>query len=439
MFKISKNLLIGIICFISSETTALNSSSYLISNTAIKLLDFEEAYLHYKKYETPLVEYDLHNKLLTFIHLNMLTEAVNIASDILQINNLNQEAWIVYLTDAKLRNKIDRFEIFNDKTSNYEMGLLRYIFFTNKNEIKNNKKIAKSIFEVVQATIAENQNKDNYSFLLFYLSIANLFDPYFDEAFYFIAQIYQQLEYYEKAEIFYNKVSNTHEFYVDSQKNIAINKSKLGLFNKGEEKLLNLINIYPSKIELVMALADLYRDQKKYEKAINYYTASINKQNDTFFNYWRLYYLRGICFERLNKWELAEKDFLYSLNIQSDNPQVLNYLAYGWLERDYNLINAMRMLKKAYGADPESYYILDSLGWAYYKMGQFHKAAEIMEEVILMAPGEAISLDHLGDIYFAMNRKREAKYFWKQALDLSIPEDMITDILKEKLKFYNAG
>jgi len=439
MFKIFKNLLIGIICLISSETTALNSSSYLISNTAIRLLDFEEAYLHYKKNETPLAESDLHNKLLTFIHLNMLSEAAVTAGDILQINNLNQEAWIVYLTDAKLKNKLNEFDIFNNETSNYEMDLLRYIFFTADNEIKNNKKIARSIFKVVQASITESQNQDNYNFLLFYLSIANLFDPYFDEAFYFTAQIYQQLNNYDKAETFYNKVSNTHEFYVDSQKNIAINKGKLNLFEEGEEKLLFLIDNYPTKFNLVVALADLYRVQKKYDKAINFYTQSINNQNNSFLNYWRLYYLRGISFERLNKWKLAEKDFLYSLKIQPDNPQVLNYLAYGWLERDYNLINAMKMLKKAYSANPESYYILDSLGWAYYKMGEFIKAAEIMEEVILMAPGEAISLHHLGDIYFAMNRKREAQYFWKQALDLSIPEDMITDILKEKLKLHNAG
>ena len=89
--------------------------------------------------------------------------------------------------------------------------------------------------------------------------------------------------------------------------------------------------------------------------------------------YWRLFYLRGICYERFYKWNLAEKDFLYSLEIEPDNPDVLNYLAYGWLERDQKLETAMQMLTKAYQANPDSYYILDSLAWAYFKKINFKK------------------------------------------------------------------
>ena len=114
-------------------------------------------------------------------------------------------------------------------------------------------------------------------------------------------------------------------------------------------------------------------------------------------------------------------------------------VVYGWLEQNRNLDLAMEMLLKAYNSDPQSYYILDSLAWAYYKKNQFEKAAELMEEVITLAPGEVISLDHLGDIYFAMNRKREAIYFWKQAKDLSAPEDLLIDILNKKLEKNYAG
>ena len=124
--------------------------------------------------------------------------------------------------------------------------------------------------------------------------------------------------------------------------------------------------------------------------------------------------MRGICYERLNNWKLAEEDFMKSLDINPDAPQVLNYLAYGWLERDENIDLALNMLSKAYEIKPESYYILDSLAWGYYKNNELNKAAELMEKVIEMAPGEAISLDHLADIYFAMQRKREAIFFWKQ-------------------------
>ena len=95
------------------------------------------------------------------------------------------------------------------------------------------------------------------------------------------------------------------------------------------------------------------------------------------------------------------------------------------------------MLKEAYNSNPKSHYIADSLAWAFFKNNEFKKALLLMEKVIIMAPGEAISLYHLGDIYYAMNRKREASYFWKQAFDLAEPEDEIMENIIKKLKIYN--
>ena len=97
------------------------------------------------------------------------------------------------------------------------------------------------------------------------------------------------------------------------------------------------------------------------------------------------------------------------------------------------------MLEIAVKKNPESHYILDSLAWAHYKKNNFSKAVEIMEKVIEIAPGEAISLDHLGDIYFSLGRKREAKFMWIQALDLAEPEDNISESVQIKLDQYNAG
>ena len=132
-------------------------------------------------------------------------------------------------------------------------------------------------------------------------------------------------------------------------------------------------------------------------------------------------------------------DFLDSLDINWESPQVLNYLAYGWIERDIFLDESLEMLILAHDQYPESHYILDSLAWAHFKKNNFELASKLMEEVILKAPGEAISLDHLGDIYFALGRKREAYYMWKQAYDLAKPEDDIIDSLEIKIEKYNAG
>ena len=187
--------------------------------------------------------------------------------------------------------------------------------------------------------------------------------------------------------------------------------------------------------ELKKILADFYRIKKKYNIAINLYTELLE---DNFEDAWSMFYLRGICYERSDNWGKAEKDFIESLKLKRNSPDVLNYLAYGWIERDMKIDESFVMLTDAYNANPDSYYILDSLAWVYYKKQDYKKAAELMEKVIDMVPGEAISLDHLGDIYYAMNRKREASFFWKQAKDLASPEDDIIEKIEKKLKEYNA-
>jgi Flp pilus assembly protein TadD len=149
--------------------------------------------------------------------------------------------------------------------------------------------------------------------------------------------------------------------------------------------------------------------------------------------------MRGICYERINNWKSAEEDLLKSLDINPESPQVLNYLAYSWVEKNVFLNESLKMLKKAYEKNPKSHYILDSLAWAHFKKNNLKIASKLMEEVIIRAPTEAISLDHLGDIYFAMGRRREALYMWRQAKDLTEPEDNIIDKILIKLNKYDAG
>jgi tetratricopeptide (TPR) repeat protein len=439
IYNIFRGVLIILIITFSKHVFALNSSAYLVANTAIKLFDFDKANDQLDLLEINVNETDLQNKLLTYVNLKFIFKANSVAEKIISLKEFNQEAWIVRITNAIIINDLDDINIFKEIKNKPEMNLINYIFFNPLGDLKSNNLIARSIFELVQASISENKNNTNYEFLLFYLSIANIIDPDFSEAYFYSAQIYQILENYSKAEFFYKKISSSHNLFIESQKNIAINKNKMGFQNDGINLLRDLISKDEQNLSLIVSLADLYRIQKNYQGAIKLYTKIINLKNNIFNEYWRIFYLRGICYERIQNWELAEKDFLFSIEIKPNSPQVLNYLAYGWLERDMNLEKATNMLKEAYQANPESYFIADSLAWAFFKNNKLTKAANLMEKVIVMAPGEAISLDHLGDIYFAMNRKREASFFWKQALDLAEPEDEISDKLKKKLEVYNAG
>jgi len=438
MCRYLKKILIISILFICNQALGYNSSAYLIANTAIKLYDFDEASLQFDFSNDHLGEADLFNKLLTLVNVNSLSKAKQIAQRIIKINQFNQEAWAVNLVDSLLGNNKMAFIEFQKIKDNPEMELLNFIFFLDDKALENKKIIAKSILKIVQMTASESQDKVSYEFLLFYLSLANFLDPDFDDIYFYSGKIYDTLKNYSKAEYFYNKVKSSNGLFVESQINISIINRKRGLFDEAEKKLIKLISEFDSDINFKLTLANLYRIEKKYLKAIKYYTNLIQSQNNLSNDYWRLFYLRGICFERLKKWKLAESDFLNSLEIKPDSPQVLNYLAYGWLERDLNIDQSMKMLIKAYKANPNSYYILDSLAWAYFKKNQLYKASELMEKVIIMAPGEAVSLDHLADIYFAMSRKREAIFFWKQALDLSEANDIIIEKIKKKLEIENA-
>ena len=303
---------------------------------------------------------------------------------------------------------------------------------------QSNKDISNSFLEIVRSSYTKQStnSSQNYNFLLFYTSLAALVNEKNYEAIFIKGQLLQMIDDYFFAEATYQKIPEESDYFIDAQRNIAFNYSQENGFDDVEDKIKVIVKNNNEDYEITKILADFYRVEKKFDLAIKIYSELIAKKpNDL----WYTYYLRGICYEQSDNWDMAELDFLQSLKIKRDSPNVLNYLAYGWIERDIRIDESFVMLTDAYEANPDSHYILDSLAWAYFKKKDYVKAAELMEEVIDMVPGEAISLDHLGDIYFAMNRKREAIYFWRQAKDLAKPEDEITDKIQTKLKEYDAS
>tara|TARA_Y100001970_G_scaffold90531_1_gene114219 strand:+ start:45193 stop:46371 length:1179 start_codon:yes stop_codon:yes gene_type:complete len=346
----------------------------------------------------------------------------------------NLEANLINIVGNILNNNKNKL-LSNKIFDNNE--LIDFIFFSDQ-KIKTKEQVSNSFVEIVRSSYSNSVNLEviNYNYLLFYISLAIIVNPLNDDALFIKAQLYQMLEKYFLAENSYKKIEKSSSYYSDAQRNIAFNYSKFLDNNEAEKKILEIIDQNEKKYLIKRILADFYRINGKYQKAIEVYNDLILEEEK---DLWNLYYLRGICFERLDLWNKAEKDFLYSLKINPNSPNVLNYLAYGWLERNMNIDNSLNMLKKAYQKSPDNHYIIDSLAWAYFKKNNLVKAATLMEKVIDIAPGEAISLDHLADIYFAMNRKREAVHFWKQAQDLAEPEDNIYDKIEEKLRALNAG
>ena len=423
--------------FISFKVFALSSSSYLIANSAIVFYEYDIAKSYYDIRDINYLNHkDLEKKLLTYVNTKSLKKASIIAEKIIDQNLDNQEAWLVYLISAKLNNDNKPFDKFYKIKKNLNEKVedsINHIFFDDK-KLKKNDQIANSIFEIIkQYTVQKSYKISNYDYLLFYLSLVSYLDSNFEEVFFYKAQVFQNLNNYLKAKENYKKIGQNHPLYLESRINIAQNKKIEKKFDEAEKDLVSLLESNKKNIDLIVSLSDLYRSSKQYEKAILNYSKILNDysiENDLA---WRILYVRGICYERLGNWKLAEKDFLDSLEINPDSSQVLNYLAYGWIERNIFLDKSLKMLENAYEKNPNSHHILDSLAWAHFKKNNLNLASELMEEVINRAPGEAISIDHLGDIYFAMGRNREAKFMWKQAKDLATSEDNIIEKVENKL------
>jgi tetratricopeptide (TPR) repeat protein len=172
----------------------------------------------------------------------------------------------------------------------------------------------------------------------------------------------------------------------------------------------------PHRTDAAIALGDLYRHAERYADAEAAYGEAIARLGKPAPDDWRLFYARGMALERLNRWPEAEASLKKALELQPDQPLVLNYLGYSWVDRGENLDQAQGMLKRAVELKPDDGYIVDSLGWAYFRLGQYDKAVTYLERAAEIEPGDATINDHLGDAYWRAGRQREARFQWRQAL-----------------------
>ena len=205
-----------------------------------------------------------------------------------------------------------------------------------------------------------------------------------------------------------------------------------GLKNDNDilEELKKLLKDYPKNWEIKILLADKYRSKKLFTESIKLYSQII--ENESFQNKWSIFYSRGIAFERLNKWEKAESDLKMAMKLKPDDPYVINYLAYSWLDRKKNIEEALDLLKKAVELEPMDGYILDSLGWAYYLSNFIEKSIYFLEKAVSFLPGDATLNDHLGDAYWKAGRFSEAQSQWKRVLIID-PEFKNKEIVKKKI------
>ncbi|WP_022721526.1 tetratricopeptide repeat protein [Rhodopseudomonas sp. B29] len=191
----------------------------------------------------------------------------------------------------------------------------------------------------------------------------------------------------------------------------------------------------PKDLDALMALGNIERGRKKFADCVGTYSKGIDALTGTEKNRWVYYYFRGICEERSKQWPKAEADMKQALELQPEQPHVLNYLGYSWIDQGINLDEAMGMIKRAVDQRPDDGYIVDSLGWAYFRIGNYDDAVKTLERAIELKPEDPTINDHLGDAYWRVGRKLEAQFQWAHARDMKPDPD---DLPKIEAKIANG-
>ncbi len=215
---------------------------------------------------------------------------------------------------------------------------------------------------------------------------------------------------------------------------MAENQHFLGHTDQAEDMLEKLADERPDRLEPLVALGQLLRLQERYTDAVKVYDRAIARIPADEPRYWSLFYSRGIALERSHQWPRAEADFLHALKLQPDQPDVLNYLAYSWVDlgMTQHYVEARKMLERAVALRPNSGAIVDSLGWVLFRTGHYDESVQILERAVELDPEDPVLLNHLGDAYWQVGRSNEARYQWQRAL-LHKPEPDIKAEIERKL------
>lgn len=275
----------------------------------------------------------------------------------------------------------------------------------------------------IGATLTRRGGED---LALVYLQLALYLAPNHPLALLSLADLYESVKKPQMAIKVYERMPASSPLKRNAQIQLAIDLDAADRTDEAIKILKGVTADDPKDIEAVMALGNIERGRKKFADCAATYSQGIDilpKEADK--NTWIYYYYRGICEERSKQWSKAETDMRKALELQPEQPHVLNYLGYSWIDQGINLDEGMKMIKRAVDQRPDDGYIVDSLGWAYYRIGNYEDAVKNLERAIDLKPEDPTINDHLGDAYWRVGRTLEAKFQWAHARDLKPePEDL---------------
>ena len=410
---------------------SLKNYNYLFENKRIPLNDsafsnlssistaFQSCYLDEKQTQSYFVNLIHNNEVdysrYIFFYINNLIEQnkFQTAKDTTdQIDSLNSSLLVMQTKNWIDNKKLEKFtEIFSCKS---ESNILSEFFY-------------------LIASLYSSQNDFEKS--NFYINISNFLNPKFKFNLSLLAENYYKNNDYKKTENILNNFNENDDIYYwyKIKKKASIISNELGT-----QESLNFINSKFKKIKnpslkILFDMANITKGFEEYETSILYYNKVLSKLSLNSESRAEILYRRGSCYERLGQFEKSDKDLLNSLEINPNDAYVLNYLAYSWLERNYKIDTSITMLEKAYKQKKNDPYILDSVGWAYYLVGDLIKAEQFLRKAIEIMPDDPIVNDHYGDILWVMNKKTQAKYYWQSVLNFENTEDDMKEKINIKL------
>jgi Flp pilus assembly protein TadD len=264
-----------------------------------------------------------------------------------------------------------------------------------------------------------------------HLQLALFLRPDLDDARMLLGDIYEARERWEQALAMYAKISPASAYAESAQLRSAWCINELGRTDEAVKILRNMAKADPTSPRPLLTLADMHRQMERWSESAQEYTAALERIQTIEPRHWTIFFGRGVAYERAKKWDLAEADMLKALELLPDQPLVLNYLGYFWVDQNRNLDRATKMIERAVALRPNDGAIVDSLGWALYRQGRYEEAVVQLERAVELKGGDAVITDHLGDAYWRVGRQEEARFQWRRALGLKPEQDLALQIQRK--------
>ncbi|MGA2312321.1 MAG: tetratricopeptide repeat protein [Xanthobacteraceae bacterium] len=268
---------------------------------------------------------------------------------------------------------------------------------------------------------------------LVYLQLALYLEPTHAMALLSLADLYDSLKKPELAIKIYDRIPTSSPLRRNAEIQVASDLDSLDRTDEAKKRLEALIAEHPKDSEAIIALGNILRGRKSFAECAEVYSKAVDNLAVPEKANWVLFYFRGICYERSKQWPKAEADLKKALELFPDQPLVLNYLGYSWVDQGVNLDEGMSMIRRAVEQRPDDGYIVDSLGWANFRIGNYEEAVKDLDRAVELKPDDSTINDHLGDAYWRVGRVLEAHFQWSHAKDLN-PDAEDLPKIEQKLK-----